>query len=114
MNMGKLIDAIKRALGLDDLTPEQNATFDDDVMVYRGIMVGDIVRYNGGSTALMRVTKIISEYSQKLLGGRVYGVQYYGGTVCERINDISISSDADQRKYKAEERMRKIRMERYT
>lgn len=64
---------------------------------------GDIVRYGGGSTALMRLTT--HEH------GRWYGEQYFGGGASEQMfYPLKLANHKERRAFRREEKLRHKRV----
>lgn len=69
--------------------------------------IGEIVRYSGGPTALMRITSISKNH-----GGfedRYYGVQFYGDSMGEYESRLSSATPEEIKKFETDDHIGRLR-----
>lgn len=69
--------------------------------------IGEIVRYDNGSTALMKIESVIDNGSH--LGPRYYGSQFYGHAVGAYENELKIATSNEIVKFKTDNHVGRLR-----
>lgn len=92
---------------LDDSEAPRKASLMREGKKKTKFKVGDILRYDKGSTALMKVTSISPDHG-RVGSHRYYGVQFYGSAIGAYEIDCSLATKEETKRFKTDDHLHRL------